>query len=43
MRLASVANVDHLVGYGVCPVCSTSVDTVDMVNAAADGVLLDDS
>lgn len=40
---ASVANVDDLVGHRVAANCSAGIDGVHMVDAAADGVLLDDT
>lgn len=40
---AGVANVDDLVRHRVAANCSAGIDGVHMVDAAADGVLLDDT
>lgn len=43
MGWACVSNLHLLIGHSMLSVCCTCVDSVDVVNAAADGVLLDDS
>lgn len=43
MDRACVSNLNLLVYHRVLSVCCTGVDSVDVVDAAADGVLLDDS
>jgi hypothetical protein len=43
VRRTCVANLNFFVCYGVLPICSTGVDSVDVIYAAANGVLLDDS
>lgn len=41
MRRTGISHLDLFVGNGVLPVCRTSVDSVDMVDAAANSILLD--
>jgi hypothetical protein len=37
-----VANVNNFIGYSMLSVCGTSINTMNVVNAAADGVFLND-
>jgi len=38
-----VANSHDLIRDGMLTICSASVDSMDVVDAATDGILLDDS
>jgi hypothetical protein len=43
MLWTRVSDLNFLVGHCVCSICCAGVDSVNVVDAAADGILLNDS
>ena len=43
MPRTCIANIHHLIGDGMLTVCNASVDSMDVVDATTNRVLLDDS